>query len=250
METVLVALPHADGRRRVTPLRPGDQLRFGRGGDGSDVELEFPDAAVSRLAGEILATADHWCLSNLSRESTYVVENPEGAGEHMKVPPGRVAAPVPFEISRVLVPRRRDVASFEVFAPAHSYLEIPAAGDGEPTVPALPLDVTSKYFLVLLALCEPRLRDESQVRIPTVAGVVRRLRPLARCQDLTVDAVAFHIDYLTRTKLRFREPGEAADTGSARRESLVSRAIRFNLVRESHLTLLPPRPRLADRTSA
>ncbi|MCM3882189.1 hypothetical protein ND747_00755 [Frankia sp. R82] len=224
-------------------------MRFGRGGDGSEVELELPDAAVSRLAGEILATADHWCLSNLGRESTYVVENPEGAGEHMKVPPGRVAAPVPFEISRVLVPRQRDVAFFEVFAPAHAYLEIPAAGDGEPTVSALPLDVTSKYFLVLLALCEPRLRDESQVRIPTIADVVKRLRSLPNCQEITTDAVAFHIDYLTRTKLRFREPGESTEAGSSRREALVSRAMRFNLVRESHLTLLPPRSRPAKRTS-
>jgi serine/threonine-protein kinase len=248
VETVLVALPHTDGRRRVTSLRPGDQVRFGR--DGSEVELKLPDAAVSRLAGEIVATADHWCLSNLSRESTYVVENPEGAGEHMKVPPGRVAAPVPFEISRVLVPTQRGIAFFEVFAPAHSYLERPATGDGEPTISALPLDVTSKYFLVLLALCEPRLRDESRVRIPTVVDVVKRLQSLSQCREITADAVAFHIDYLTRTKLRFREPGETTDVGSSRREALVSRALRFNLVRETHLALLPPRSRLSEGASA
>src|SRR4029450_1083580 len=106
------------------------------------------------LAGAIGAAGDHWTLTNLSRETTYVVDNPEGAGEHVKVPPGRVAAPVPFEISRGVIPARREFVAFFVFAPMHTYLDPgPAASGGDRTLAAFRLDESSKYFLVLVALC-------------------------------------------------------------------------------------------------
>ncbi|GAA1615605.1 serine/threonine protein kinase [Actinoplanes couchii] len=247
MNTVLVALPREGAAAGKLQLGPGQRLRFGRGGPGIDVDLALPDRAVSRLAGEITATGDHWCLTNYSRRHTYVVENPEGGGEFLKVPPGRFGAPVPFEISRVVLPARdgAGTALFQVFAPMHTYLDQHSGGapGGEPTVAAFPLDATAKYFLVLVALCEPRLRDESPIGIPGDAEVVARLRELPGCDGLTADAVAFHIDYLTRRKLRLRAPdsgtaAEPAGTGS-RREHLVRVALRFNLVQESHLELLP-----------
>jgi hypothetical protein len=81
-----------------------------------------------------------------------------------------------------------------------------------------------------------------------VDTVVDRLRPLPSCRTLNASAVNFHIDYLARTKLRVKQ--DSADGRSerleAKREALVSVALRFNLVREEHLTLLPPRvPRAA-----
>jgi hypothetical protein len=247
VNTVLVAVPQVGAAAGKHQLGPGQRLRFGRGGPGLDVDLALPDRAVSRLAGEITAAGDHWSLTNYSRHHTYVVENPEGGGEFLKVPPGRLGAPVPFEISRVVLPARDGAGTvlFQVFAPMHTYLDQASArpAAGEPTVAAFPLDVTAKYFLVLVALCEPRLRDESPVGIPTDAEVVARLRDLPDCDGLSADAVAFHIDYLARRKLRLRTPGtETAGTGS-RRESLVRVALRFNLVQESHLGLLPPRRR-------
>jgi hypothetical protein len=105
------------------------------------------------------------------------------------------------------------------------------AADGEATATGLSLDPTAKYFLVLVALCEPRLRDASSAVVPTTRQVVDRLRPLAGCETLTERAVSFHIDYLARTKLRLRE---------GRRSELVSFALRFDLVRGEHLGLLPP----------
>jgi hypothetical protein len=250
MDTVLVQY----GGGPLLRLGPGAVARFGRGAPGLDVDLVLGDRGVPRLAGEIHGTGDHWLLSNFSRDKTYVVENPEGAGEHVKVPPGRLTAPVPFEISRVVLPAGLDFVRFAVFAPMHAYLDRTAPdlsdrsdgadesdeSDTDGTLAAFPLDESAKYFLVLVALCEPRLRDRSHVAIPTVEHVVERLRALPSCTELTVAAVNFHIDYLARNKLRVKhDPPDGARRLDTKRAALVSLALRFNLVREEHLRLLP-----------
>lgn len=222
MDTVIVQLPEKGGqfedapadRPRLLHLGPGETAEFGRGEPGSPVEVALSDPGVSRHAGQITAAEDYWRLSNYSGHVTYVVENMEGAGEHIKVPPGRLGAPVPFEFSRVVLPSREGAASFKVFAPEHAYLD---AGlgfrAGEPTQSPFALDQTSKYFLVLLALCEPRLRDPSSGAIPGVGEVLDRLRPLEGCEDLTRSAVNYHIEYLATVKLRLREDTEERPAG-------------------------------------
>lgn len=240
METVVIQFAGAGRPPATVRLAPGDVARFGRGAPDADVDIVLPDRAVPRLAGEIAAAGDHWTLTNWSRDITYVVDNPEGAGEHVKVPPGRCGAPVPFEISRVVIPGRGAFVTFHVFAPTHAFVERPGPGGsgGDRTLSAFALDESAKYFLVLVALCEPRLRDQSPVAIPTIERVVNRLRPLPSCRDLTVAAVTFHIDYLARTKLRVKHGQERDDS---KRAALVSLALRFDLVREDHLRLLPPK---------
>ncbi|MFK4597630.1 hypothetical protein RKD30_004297 [Streptomyces pristinaespiralis] len=162
-------------------LAPGDTLRFGRTpapGCGSR-QLTIPHPCVSRTAGEITAAGTYWSLSNLSGTSTYVVENPEGAGEHIKIAPGRIGAPVPFEFSRVVLPAADEPVSFDVWAPRHDYAEAEGPDpDGEPTALAFALDRTKRYFLVLAALCEPRLRGAPHAPLPTVEQVVERLLPV------------------------------------------------------------------------
>lgn len=184
-------------------------------------------------------------MSNLSRGTTYIVENPEGGGEFIKVAPSRLDAPVPFEFARVLLPGTQDGVSFSVFAPQHTYADTPTSGHptGQQTQAAFPMDETAKYFFVLVALCEPRLRDASSSVIPPVPEILQRLRGLESCRDLTRAAVNFHIDYLARMKLRVRRPGDTDLQGKAdwQRTSLVSLALRFDVVREEHLALLPSR---------
>ncbi|MFJ9693842.1 serine/threonine protein kinase [Kitasatospora sp. NPDC101183] len=248
MDTVIVQLPpparpvNPEAAPALLRMGPGESAVFGRGRPGSPAAIPLPDQGVSRSAGEVVAAEDYWRLSNFSATATYVVENLEGAGEHVKVAPGRLGAPVPFEFSRVLLPALGEPASFKVFAPQHAYLEDgPGRGaDGEHTVSPFALDPTAKYFLVLLALCEPRLRSPSAAAVPGPTEVLARLRPLPACQGLTRSAVNYHIDYLTATKLRLREPYEEGP-GGGKREELVALALKFDLVREEHLALLPPR---------
>jgi hypothetical protein len=113
--TVIVQLPDAVVRRsdaprpepclvRLVRLSPGQSARFGRGEPGGRPPIALNDPAVSRCAGQVTAVEDYWRLCNYSAAATYVVENLEGAGEHIRVAPGRIGAPVPFELSRVILP--------------------------------------------------------------------------------------------------------------------------------------------------
>lgn len=240
---LLIQLPPRDGvPQQVIPVPPGKTLTFGRGSSSRPVDVTIDHAGVSRLAGTITATADHWLISNMSRDRTYVVDNPQGGGEHIKLAPRRQAAPIPFEFARVLIPVDDGMVSFLVYAPEHVYTD-PEPQDGDLTTAAFSLDETAKYFLILVALCEPRLRDSTSVAIPLIPDVIERLRPLESCRDLTRTAVNFHIDYLAERKLRIRDrsPGAAEERLDWRREALVTLALRFNLVTEEHLTHLPPR---------
>ncbi|WP_187645728.1 serine/threonine protein kinase [Streptomyces sp. TRM49041] len=258
MSGVVIHLPRGSGGGGVggescadavtLRLGPGEVARFGRGSTTSPVELRLFDEAISRLAGEIRVTDDHWQLSNHSTSQSYLVENPEGAGEYLRVPPRRAGAPIPFEFSRVVLPTRGDSAvAFQVFAPDHVYLDPDGTGGplGSRTVMAYSLDETAIYFLVLVALCEPRLRDESPVAVPTTPQIVERLGGHAACERLTARAVSSHIDYLAEEKVRVGVPAEDEHRRGARRngkrEALVGLALRFGLVREEHLALLPPR---------
>jgi hypothetical protein len=260
MSGVLVHLP-SDGGTEITPeseplslrLGPGDVARFGRGSVSVPVDLRLADPAVSRLAGEIRVTEDHWQLSNLSASQTYVVENPEGAGEYFRVPPRRAGAPVPFEFARVILPAGGRPVSFQVFAPDHVYVGTSQVGDmaGTGTLAGFSLDETSTYFLVLVALCEPRLRDESTVTVATTPQIVERLRNQPGCERLTARAVSSHIDYLAEQKLRISAPGTGSGQSvrrNGKRESVAGLALRFGLVREEHLELLPPRRAPLQRT--
>ncbi|MGW4421096.1 hypothetical protein [Streptosporangium sp. NPDC004631] len=218
---------------QVLELAPGEHVTFGHG----PADLVLSDPTVSWPAGRIDAVDDYWMISNLSRSATYLVDNPEGGGELVKVPPGRMRAPIPFELARVRLPA--DETSFMVFAPEHVLLHPDASRECGKTVPAFPLDVTAKYFLILVALCEPRLRDPLSSVIPTVPEIIIRLADLG----LGRAAVNLHIDYLARVKLRVRTP-ERPGKSDWQRAALVSVALGQNLVRSEHLALLETRSRL------
>ncbi|KPI04334.1 hypothetical protein OK074_4651 [Actinobacteria bacterium OK074] len=229
-----------DGEERQFRLAPGERLTFGRAGSGNTLEIAHD--GVSRRAGEITAQGAFWILSNLSAHQTYLVENPEGAGEHIKVAPGRLDAPVPFEFARIVLPAAGDLLPIEVWAPRHDYVRAPdgaTGGTGGPvTAPAFALDASKRYFAVLAALCEPRLRGDPHAPLPTVDQVVSRLSPNWPAASRT--SVQWNIDYLA-VKLRLKPGPDTADTGprlNGKKESLVSLALRFDLVREDDLTVL------------
>ncbi|MFP3991715.1 FHA domain-containing protein [Streptomyces sp. E11-3] len=270
----IIVVPMADAQQSgQIRLEPGEVLRFGRAlpTEQGARQLSIAHLGVSRKAGTITAEKTFWTLSNLSRVATYVVENPEGAGEHIKVAPGRLGAPIPFEFSRVVLPAAEEFLTFDVWAPRHDYVDHDApdaeptatghgpgtsadsgprsgsgSGSGYPsTVLGFPLDHSKRYFMVLAALCEPRLRGAPHAPAPTADQVVQRLRPV--WPEVSRTAVNWSIDYLA-VKLHLKPgPGEEGDPGTrlhGKKEALVSLALRFNLVREDHLAVLtaPPAP--------
>jgi hypothetical protein len=241
MYSVIVVPPtcgSADGQVRIAA---GERLTFGRA--GTDGGLVIDHEGVPRVAGEITAHRSFWLLSNLSEDQTYVVENPEGAGEHLKIAPGRTEAPVPFEFSRVVLPAAGDLLSFDVWAPRHAFRSADRRGlTGAATAPAFALDRTSRYFAVLAALCEPRLRGEPHASLPAVEQLVERLRPV--WPAVSRSSVYWNIDYLA-LKLRLRPGPDTAEPGlrvNGKKDSLVSLALRFDLVREDDLVVLAAAP--------
>ncbi|MGW3648830.1 FHA domain-containing protein [Streptomyces sp. NPDC000878] len=237
MYSVIVVPPacvQPDGQIRIAT---GERLTFGR--EETNGGLTIAHEGVPRVAGEISAQGSFWLLSNLSEDQTYVVENPEGAGEHVKVVPGRVDAPVPFEFSRVVLPAAGDLLTFDVWAPRHVFRSVARQGlSGVLTAPAFTLDRTKRYFAVLAALCESRLRGEPHAPLPAVEELVERLRPV--WPAVSRSAVYWNIDYLA-LKLRLRPGPDTAEPGrrvNGKKETLVSLALRFDLVREDDLVVL------------
>jgi hypothetical protein len=244
MYSIIVVPADCARTREQIRLEPGEALRFGRAEatDGSR-RLTIPHHGVSRTAGDITAAGSYWSLSNLSSTSTYVVENPEGAGEHIKIAPGRIDAPVPFEFSRVVLPAAGELLGIDVWAPRHAYRSAARPGlSGATTVTAFALDRTKRYYAVLAALCEPRLRGAPHAPLPTIDQVVERLRPTWPAANRS--SVYWNVDYLA-VKLRLKQPPESADSGprlNGKKESLVSLALRFDLVREDDLVVLAALP--------
>lgn len=228
MESVTVHVGAVqDEHSPIHELSEGQSMPFGwRKPDGA---LALGDD-VSVVAGHIRAHDDYWLMTNESRSGTYCVENLEGAGEYVKVQPRRAAVPIPFELSRVLlgVPYRH--GNFTVFAPERA-----DSGESEGEPIAL-LDESSRYFMVLVCLCEPRLRDCGAAAVPTPGEVSRRLAQFSDDRALTRSAVNYHIDYLVE-KLRMFAP--AGESRTWKREALVAIALKFDLVRQGHLRLLP-----------
>ncbi|NLU70455.1 FHA domain-containing protein [Streptomyces sp. HNM0574] len=242
MFSIIVVPPGSGAPDGQLRLAPGEALDFGRtvadGGSGANRQLTIPHPGVSRHAGIVTASVAFWSLSNLSTGQTYVVENPEGAGEHIKVAPGRVAAPVPFEFARVVLPANGELLAFDVWAPRHDYRSSTGGFPGQTTAPAFALDRSTRYFLVLVALCRPRLCGDPYAVLPTTDQLVDQLRPV--WPGVSRSALQWNIDYLA-VKLRLKEPAESADRGprcNGKKESLVSLALRFDLVRESDLDVL------------
>ncbi|GAA4809781.1 hypothetical protein GCM10023220_45760 [Streptomyces ziwulingensis] len=237
MYSVIVVPPACAGPAGQIRISSGERLPFGR--EETDGGLTIAHEGVPRIAGEVTAHRNFWLLTNLSQDQTYVVENPEGAGEHLKVAPGRVDAPVPFEFARVVLPASRDLLTFDVWAPRHTFRGVARHGlSGALTAPAFTLDRGKRYFLVLTALCEPRLRGEPHAPPPAVEELVERLRPVWPAVNRS--AVYWNVDYLA-LKLGLRPGPGGAEPGRrvhGRKETLVSLALRFDLVREDDLAVL------------
>lgn len=223
-------------------LGPGDGVTVGRGSREHRVDVVLRHPGVPRVAARIEASADFWLVTNHAREVTFVAENPEGGGEFVRVTPGRSRAPIPFEFTRLSIPVEGGTVDLLVFAPEHDHGAAVVPGDGsDATIRGFSLDESAKYFRVLVALCEPRLRDPASTVLPSVQAIADRLSGDGAEDAMSRSAVGFHLEYLARYKLHVyeREDAEGPDARlDQRRHALAATALRFGLVTPEHLRLL------------
>ncbi|WP_256923492.1 hypothetical protein [Streptomyces sp. 13-12-16] len=217
-------------------LKTGDRLDFGISGSTGRLQ---PNAIPSLGAFEV--SGHHLLFSNLTASATFAIENLEGGTELVKAPPRRLNMVIPFEISRILIPSATSISELTVFAPPPALLGSDQAATYTESVISN-LDMTSKYFAVLVALCEPRLRGSSMAAVPSVQEMVKRLKGTKQFRDANRNSISYHIDYLTDRKLPVSQWAKCVDEGRrhSKREALVAFALRFDLVREEHLGLLEP----------
>ncbi|MBY8858245.1 hypothetical protein K7711_17320 [Nocardia sp. CA2R105] len=239
--SVLVHAPAPPGggpRPAAINLWPGEQAMFGRGSDTRPVDVCLDRPGISRLAGRIEVVDGYWILTNLAGKATatYVVHNDEGRGEHFTIRPGE-RLPVPFTGSRVeLLDAESTVIGFKVFVLRRAAAAIPAAATttvGRTVNPVRPVDETTKHFLVLVALCAPRM-VHGAAAVPTIPELLRQVQRTSTGRDIrTPSAVNFHLEYLV-DRLGLRDYNGLED----RRAGLINRALWFGIVREEHLGLL------------
>jgi hypothetical protein len=223
-----------NSRERVN-LKVGDQLSFGiSSGTG-----EFQPGATPSI-GAFEVSGCHVLFSNFSTSTTFVIENLEGGTELVKARPRQLGIVIPFEMSRILIPSGASMTELTVFTPPPRLLRPDQATTG-PESGMSKLDTGSKYFAVLVALCEPRLRGSSMAAVPSVQEVVERLKGIKQFRGASRSSINYHIDYLAEQKLPVSQWAKYLDEGRmhSKREALVAFSLRFDLVREEHLGLLP-----------
>ena len=112
------------------------------------IVIQLPDRLIE------LAPGDEVSFGRSQRSADIVLDDPA----ILKVAPRRLDMPVPFEIARLVLPTASAPVSFSAFAPEHAYGPEAKLSTKAATKLAFSLNESVKYFLVLVALCELRLR--------------------------------------------------------------------------------------------
>jgi hypothetical protein len=214
-------------------LKTDEEFRFGLSKHSGKIQPN-----VDPGVGTLKVSARRPTISNFTASTTYAVENLEGGAELVKVRPRQLGLVIPFELSRILIPTGVGVTELTVYAPPPRLLRSDLTTRAASSIH---LDKTSKYFAVLVALCEPRLRGSSMAAVPSTREVVERLRGIDQFKDANRSSINYHIDYLAVQKLPVRQWSKYEDDGPmhSKREALVAFALRFDLVNEEDLRLLP-----------
>jgi hypothetical protein len=245
----VVSVQCAAGFGRAVEVRhlcPGQSVLFaGCGCRRCQFDLVVPATPGATGIGRVTAHPDHWRLDNPG-PVPLVVEDLEQPPNLITVPAGRAGVVVPFELARVGAGSAQ-APLVTVFGPEPAGAATPvrpcpytAGGDGPDQ-----LDPEAIYFAVLVALCEPRLRQSLDAALPTSAEIAQRLTQ--RGITVSARAVDWHIEYLTG-KLGLRP---ASQLGRPRRgwrkEAVAAAALRRLLVRPEHVSRQGSRLARAER---
>jgi hypothetical protein len=166
---------------------------------------------LAGVSGELHAESKVCWLWNLSRYAALVLWDLEDPRQRLRIPPGRPAVPIPFELARVGVVGGGEAGFLTIIGPEPAAAE-PAVEscDGAAEPPAL--NPSATYYAVLKVLCEA-WADSDREKLPSSAEVASTLRGMGMA--ISSRAVDHHIDYLVR-RARIDQSGPAR-----RREALV-----------------------------
>lgn len=217
-----VASVHRDGSEsgpaQVAHLRNGEAIHFGYCVCG-ECELEVR-LDLAGVFGRLSVDAQICAITNLSRHATFVMWDLEDPRQRLRIPAGRAAVPVPFELARIGVVGTGDAGILTIFGPEpveEANQQVVACSGGTPPPP---LNPGATYYAVLRTLRDA-WNDPHRKRLPTSAEVASKLRRGGLA--ITSRAVDHHIDYLIR-RVRLDQP---CHTGGQRRkrEALVEMCI-------------------------
>ncbi|MGI5242289.1 hypothetical protein [Dactylosporangium sp. CA-139066] len=222
------------GAEEIVDLPPGRSATFGSCRCNSctfDVRVH---PAIT-IAVRIIAEETMWRIGNLHSEVSCTVSNLEAPAEHIAVPSGRMAMPVPFELATVISGGR---PALTVFGPEP---QLAPATVSCPQVAYEPvLDEGTAYFRALVALCASRMHGGSDARLPstaTIAGMLTRAGV-----PTTPRGARDHLDHVFgKLALAGTADPDGERSGPWRRELLVRTTLRRGIVRPEHLDLLVPR---------
>jgi hypothetical protein len=129
-------------------------------------------------AATVTVDAGGWVLANAGRWLNVRVVEADGPNR-LDVGPGR-SLRVPYPVCELEIALGDEVPRLKASCPLPDGVTDgpPPAGSGS-TVSGLGLDPGTGYFLALVALCEPRLRDPQCAEVASVGQIVARLNHLS-----------------------------------------------------------------------
>lgn len=221
-------------------LVPGDVLTFGRHGD----LVIDTNPYLHRLVGRISSRSDAWWLENLGRTLALTVRDAHGPSS-ATLGPGSAHALVhgEFTCSFVAGPTRYElVGALE----EHEWATDLLGQDGRDGIRTLDwgkVDLNPDQRLLLLAMCEERLRCPNAAREPMPTNRERAAR-------LGWTATKFNrkLDHLCEKLARAGVSGVHGDLGASatdRRRKVVEHALAARLVTVEELVLLDQPDRAA-----
>ena len=221
--------------------RPGDTLTFGREGD---IVVDEANRFMHRQIGRFVDHHDLWWLVNDGRRVELTAWL--GAGKTVVLPPGESVALTATGLVRF----DAGALSYELEYRLPDELELPGppaeperfevGPDGVRTAEFGVIPLNAEQRLLLVALCEPRLRDPlaGRTSLPTNAEVAARLGWSTKKFDRKLDYLCAKLDEAGVRGVRGGRGVEA----TTRRANVAEHAVRNGLVERDDLRLLDALP--------
>jgi len=223
----------------VTPVRPGDELTFGRQAD-----LHIDDNRhLHRVLGRFSSRGEWWWLTNEGRSITIQIADVDSRSSIQLAPGSEIALSFPNSILRF----RAGITDYEISVrvpdrDADGDDDDPLDADDEDDGDTIALGdvmLTAEQRLLLLALGEGTLRDpHHRPELPTNRAVARRLGWSITKFNRKLDNLCDRFTRLGVGGLR----GSVDQLATDRRRRLVEHAVQSGLITRDQLDRLPPEP--------